>query len=537
MSDPPPAAAAEPAAGAPGMASSENPQPAGPVALINRHVAALWSQHGVRPGPPVGDAEFLRRATLDLAGRVPTVEEVDAFSADPSADKRAKAVDRLLASDGHGEHFADLYMDELVGRAVRVRQRIARPLRRFLVESFRDNRPFDELTMELLAARGDYDARPQVGFVAAAQLGGGDVAALAGKSARLFLGQQIQCAQCHDHPFDARYRQRDFAGFAAYFAGARVRRVRPDAEPGGKNKGPPALVVFDRWNATYDMVPPGETEGQAVAPRFFGRDLVPIEGETRRATVARAIVDSDDFARVTVNRTWYVLTGVAPVEPWDDLGDPGAHPPLLVELAADFAASGYDHRRLVRAIVLSNAYARSSTGGPTVADDPTLPERIWARAAVRTLSADQLFRSLLVATGLDRALRDGGFEGAVARRKNRALREYLFVYDDDTMADVDSFSGSVAQALLLLNGEVTNRGTASGRRAGDRGLVVGRLFDEVTDRDRRIRRLFATAYARGPSPTELETARAFVEEAGGSRRAYEDLFYALLTSVEFATNH
>jgi hypothetical protein len=501
-----------------------------------------WAKAGVIAAPAASDEEFLRRVTLDLVGRVPTVDEARAFLGDAAADKREKLVDRLLASPDYAEHWADVYGDLLWGRDARLRgpyARLDRP-RAYLVDAFAGDRPWDQVAAELIGSSGELAQDGKVSYVAAHIAKGQDAAGAAGATARIFLGLSIQCAQCHDHPYDKRWKQADFIAFAAFFAETRAKIEKQDA-------GPPRLLVFDQPlpKAITDDGPRGERvrarisarlkqKGRElppwalVEPRFLGRDVPAKHGETRRQTLARAIVGSPLFARVTVNRTWAAFFGAGVVDPWDDLGgEDEPQPALLERLAADFAGSGYSMKKLVREIVLSDAYARSSTG----ANDDGKAAAVFARARVRPLSADQLFRSLVTATAIERAAR-GRFKADVGSARERALKEYLFVFPDDEAGETDKFSGSVAQMLLLLNGEVVNDGAMALP-----GATLGDALAASTDPEARLDTLFLAAYARKPRPDESKALLAYVVAQGGTKEAWEDVFFALLTSTEFTTNH
>jgi hypothetical protein len=542
---PPPPAAAAPLAPAAKPVAPPAPALLSP-ADLDRLVDALWAKAGVQPAAPADDAEILRRTTLDAIGRVPTLDEAASYLADRAPDKRARLVDRLLASPEYAEHWADVMLDLFVGRQFR-KPRIEKQLdpRAFFVAALAENRPYDRMAREMLTFSGEIQPSGP-GVFLASHLKGGGPEVLASVTSRLFLGVQIQCAQCHDHPYDTRYKQEDFYAFAAYLARTRTKEEKvgaaPAAAPAALPEGmaaaadvtapPPPdrrYLVFDRPNGKAKLKKNGMGPEIEVAPRFFGRDVPPLPGESPRDTLARAVVGSDLFAKTAVDRTWAQLFGRGIVEPWDDLGgerDP-KHPALLVRLADDFRASGHDLKHLLRTLLLSRAYGLTSRG-PADAGGAAATAA-FARAPVRRLTPEQLFRSLLVATGASQVERAGGED--IQKRIDRALKEYLFVFGDDEMAVVDTFNGNVPQALLLWNGEITNLG-ARARPGGTLASVLRASADPAA----RLRAVFLTAYARPPTPEE--SARLLPAlGAGADRAAWEDLFFALLTSTEMLTNH
>jgi hypothetical protein len=524
-----------------------------------------WRAAGVIPAPPAGDGEYLRRVTLDLVGRVPTLNEATTFLADNGPDKRARLVDRLLASPGFGEHWADLTETLLFGGEPDRKIERDDP-RAFFVTAFNENWRYDRITTDILTATGTLRDNPAGAFLVAREKGGGGPEAAAGSVARIFLGLQIQCAQCHDHPYDKRWKQTDFYGLVGYFARTKTRREKgdakaksaaamPEATSGMMNVGMmtmgPTYELFDQNRGEAKMHAPGATKDVVIKPKFLGRSLPEPAGEPRRQTLARAVVGSDLFAKAMVARTWAQLFGAGLMDPWDDLGAEGdaKHPPLLVALADDFRHSGFDIKALLRQLVLSTAYARSSAPPAAGQDDGGAAVRAFARARVRPLAPEQLFRSLLVATGADEIVRDrqrrrdrsdrdgegpgdpADDEDKAQRLIERTLREYRFTFDDDEMADAD-FDGTLPQALLLLNGEFTNNST----RAEQAG-VLGTILAETRDPAARIERLFLAAYTRRPTPDELSLFRASIKPGGAARKSYEDAFFALLTSTEAVTNH
>ena len=560
---------------------------------VDRLTAALWQTAGVTATSVSGDAEFLRQVSIDLIGRIPTLEEAERFLADTSSDKRARLVDVLLASPEYAEHWADVSLDLFVGQEFRkpgLEKRLEP--RAYYLAAFRENRPYDRMARELLTFSGEIVPSGPGVFVASHVKGGG-AETMASATARLFLGVQIQCAQCHDHPYDDRYKQEDFYGLAAFFARTKTKQEKiaalaaPAASAGGApapaaatltataapatgpttmaaagemsgetggpdmaaleraaNKDNKVYTVFDRPNGQMKFKKNGADKETVVQPRFFGRDIEALPGEGRRDTLARAIVGSDLFAKTFVDRTWEQLFGRGIVEPWDDLGgehDP-KHPALLTRLSDDFRASGYDIKHLLRLMVLTRAYGLTSrhlaapaTPAATSADTASTPPASdpavsFARAAVRRMTPEELFRSLITATGVDRLEQLDADK--VQKRIERALKEYSFIFADDEMAEVNTFNGNIPQALLLFNGELTNQGAK--QRPGSN---LARILTASNDPATRLRQMFLTTYTR--PPTEAEQARLLPElgNGPGGRAAYEDLFFALLTSTEMLTNH
>jgi hypothetical protein len=554
---------------------------------VDKLTGDLWRSAGVTPAGGSDDAELLRRVSIDLIGRIPTLEEAERFLADRLPDKRVRLVDQLLASPEYAEHWADVSLDLFVGQEFR-KPGLEKRLdpRAFYLTAFRENRPYDRIAREMLTFSGEIVPSGPGVFVASHVKGGG-AETMASTTARLFLGVQIQCAQCHDHPYDDRYKQEDFYGFAAFFARTKTKQEKvaaaaPAAAPGAatltataapsmvaasgsgdmaggdasgmgagaERAGNKIYTVFDKPNGQMKFKKNGATSEIVVQPRFFGRNIPPLAGEGRRDTLARAVVASDLFAKTFVDRTWEQLFGRGIVEPWDDLGgenDP-KHPPLLTRLADDFRVSGYDIKHLLRLMVLSRAYGLTSrnpapapatpsgsAAPPAAADtasappppDPTLS---FARAAVRRLTPEELFRSLIIATGVDRLEQLDADK--VRKRIERALKEYSFIFADDEGAEVNTFNGNIPQALLLFNGELTNQGAK--QRPGSN---LARILTASNDPAARLRQMFLTTYTR--LPTEAEQARLLpvLGQGPGSRAAYEDLFFALLTSTEMLTNH
>lgn len=571
----------------------ESGEPRTSIGQLDAALAEHWRSAKVEPVAVASDAEYLRRLSLDLIGRVPTRAEVEAFLADASRDKRADKVDALLASPEFAEHWAGHWASLLVPGDKRAKRVGQKPVEAFLAEAIEANRPWHEVVDALLTADGSPRDNPAAGYIAAMLSRNADpetsLAQLSSTSSRVFLGARIECAQCHDHPYVMDFSRDDFWAMTAYFGrtaavvdrkakpitvdlyergagqlrvalGAdddpRKQAVKPrfmgaeavDADPRG---GPaddaeveasaetmggdmgmgeaPARPKKGKGKKNKKQAKPAKKQAKKQAKKAKQTPHDPSIGANRRQRLAAAIVDDPRFAEATVGLVWSHLFGRGIVEPWDDLLSESEVPPLLSTLAEDFRAHEHDLRHLVRTIVLSEAYQLSSAS-EFEQEQAAARERAFAKAAVRPLAAEPLFASVITATGLEQ-VQGRGFKAAVRQRKQKALSEFEFVFGDDEMASADAFTGSVPQALLLLNGALTNQGVVA-REGG----ALATLLAESEDTDARLRALWLTVYGRPPTDAERAIGRDAVG-TGDNTKAWEDLMFAMLYSSEFGSNH
>jgi hypothetical protein len=493
---------------------------------IDAHLDRVLRARGVAPAGQADDAEFLRRVTLDVAGRIPHIDEVRNFLADKEADKRVRLVERLLAGPAYAHHTAQTLRAFLVPQASAnpQLQHPAVSLEAWLRQRVRAGRGYDAIVRELLTAPLDYHERPAggpgaplSGLSALAFYQANDLKAETGASsaARLFLGVKLECAQCHDHPFD-KWSRTQFWESAAFFAGV------PPLDPGSKPTGPEPPALRRRLK-----VP----DKEAVAEACFLDGKEPDwakNPDPRRAFAAWVTApDNPFFARMTANRVWARLFGVGLVDPIDDFGphNKPSHPELLDDLARGLAASGFDERFLIRALTRTAAYGRTSRAVSAAQEDA----RVFARMNVKGLSAEQLFDSLALATGYREAV------PAAARPAfgwERGTPRGLFVARFGGGSQRTDQQTSILQALALMNGDWVARQTDPAR--GEMLRVVSEA--PFLDDRGRIETLYLAALARPPRPEEMRRLLAHLE--GGDRwRALADIFWALLNSNAFLLNH
>lgn len=557
--------------------ASSSVKPASDVAAeVDRLMATAWKEAKLEPVGPASDAEFLRRLWLDVTGVVPDEDVARAFLASSAPDKRRVAIREALQSDGFARSMALRWAYLLVGREYlfrtlqysqleRAADRMrdlregameggsmrpadmapadeydgpAPPLAEWLEGRLRENAPWDQVTREILTANGAANENGATHWVLR-YVRDGKAEELAGSAVRVFQGVQIQCAQCHDHPYTA-WTQQDFYGVAAFFSRTAARRL-PPPEGSKRKQGP--FQVFDRDAGQIRIpAPPGET-GRMVLPRFLTGEVIRPGGNVdRRVELAKLMTSPANpyFAKAMVNRVWSFFFGRGIISPVDDLETAEyPHPAVLDLLVRDFKQSGHDMRRLCEVILSTRAYQLSS-GGPSSSSDDDLREaqlRLFARAPLRSLSAEQLFYSVLSATGAeDVRTSDRRARARLERLKLTMLRKFIQTFGDDEGEEVVE-EGTIPQALLLLNGPLTNDAI---RPRADHP-VYGRLF-RMKSHDERIETIYLRVLGRMPTAEERGNLRALLSSddaraAAGQAQVYADIYWALLNSSEFSFNH
>ncbi len=477
-----------------GLASAgPGESPAELAAWIDARLEAAWRAKGLAPRPAAGDDVFLRRAYLELTGTIPSVAEARDFLDSTSADKRERLIHNLLEDKRFAEHHARLW-----ARTLAPAGNSRGPLEAWLRAEFGKNTPFDQVAKAVLTAKGDATTASPAAFYLAV---GNSPERAAEAVARGLLGVRLGCAQCHNHPF-TKWKREHFWGLAAFFAGT-------GTAPGRVNDGFTTKITPTDSSKEFEAM---FLEGPP--PQFP-------EGQSPRAVLADWLATPENrfFAANVVNRVWQDLCGGGLVSTIDDLDTLVADErgQVLDELAAKFAASGFNLRWLVEGICLSQAYQQASAAGT---------EPGSAQRPVRTLSPDQVFAALDQAL----SLKKGRGLSPKYTPEGQNLRARLEEARGSTPTD---FKGGIPQALLLMNGSIITKATTLEDSLTLRAVVEAPFLKDTE----KVETLFLAAYSRLPRADErdrfLKVVRAKPDDLEARRQAYANIFWALLNSPEF----
>lgn len=528
--------------------------------LIDPHIESKLAANGIAPAAIAGDAEFLRRVTIDLTGTIPTAAEVQAFLADPAADKRATKIDALLRSDAFTDRwtmwFGDLVQNVQVSNNAREFYQGRNAYYAWIRESIRTGKPYDQMVRELLAGEGNNFQSGVANYVVRQLQRNGPPQDtydnLAAHSAEKFLAIPMLCISCHSGTghlelvnWYLRGKTRtDFWRMAAFFSRTTVRGERY-ADPNNPNANVIRFDVGTNPNGVYRLNTsdgnksprvPADGQPASVTPAFLLTGEEPRPGEPYRAAYGRMLTADRQFARATVNYVWKEMFGTALVEPVNafdlaKLDIQPSHPQLLEDLAGDFIARGYSLRELLRTIALSRTYQRSS------AYDGEHPDpALFARRNPRRLPAEVLFDAIATATGVPAQFNVQGI-GAVAKamqlpdpldaRRQPASR-FIDQFGRGNRDDVPRTNdGAIAQALAMLNDPVV---TSRVKRAND--STVRKVLAATTDPGAIADQLYLATLSRMPTADERQIAIEYLRGGVLAERA-EDLQFVLLNSLEF----
>ncbi len=531
-------------------------------ARIDQHIAAGFADYAKNAAPIASDAEFLRRVYLDLSGTIPTVSEFQEFMADRSPNKREKVIDRLMNSFGYVRRMVWFFDVTLMER--RPDQKVPRAAwESYLQTAIAENRPYDVLVREILSSDGsEPNTRAAAKFFLERDM---EPHLVTRDLTRIFLGRNLQCAQCHDHPSVDDYSQAEYYGIQAFvsrsflFPNARAANaVIAEKADGIVN----FVSVFDKAKKQYTITPkmPGgkafaepnlekgkeykPSPASAAAPASTppktkpapaAAATAPIPVYSRRALLAKAMTEPENtaFARTAVNRIWAMMLGRGLIHSpeWDHEANPPSHPELLELLTSEFVRHNHDIKWLVREIALTQTYQRSSEIPESLANRESIPADRYLVAELKPLSAEHLAYAISQAGGqtdTDRAaLGPKGTEAQLDARVAPRIAPFRSTFAAPAGEPEDGFTASLHQTLFLKYGAAVRGMLAT------RSVQLGRLTDPTAVAEQ----LFISVLSRYPTADEVKDVTEALGTASDRNATLAELTWALVASAEFRFNH
>lgn len=487
---------------------------------IDELAAGKWKKLGLRPSPPCDDATFLRRVTIDLCGRLPTVDETEAFLKDGSDNRRKEVIDRLLDSPDYPAYFALRWGAILRNSRLAGADQASYAFHNWIRDMIARNRPYDEFVRGVVAAAGEWQDAPAINWYW--QTRDDQLHSVTADTAQVFLGIRLQCARCHHHPYE-RWGQEDYYGLAGFFT-----------RLGRKSFGQPPPYFAASRVTTSEKNP---LTGKVPEPKFLDGDYAEFtpEEDPRHALVDwMARPENPFFARVLVNRLWGHFMGRGLVDEVDDIRDsnPPSNPELLDALARDFIDHQFDVKHIIRTLVSSRVYQLSSNPTDHNRDD----RQNFARFYARRLIAEVLLDAVDDATGTRTRFGNIADSARAVDLPHEGFGSYfLDTFDRPRRVsgcECERSSGAtLAQVLLLANSDELENKLASREGRIARMMAASRPIPEAVDE------LYLSALSRRPTERELTTTVSYVEAQENKQQALEDILWTILNSKEFLFNH
>jgi hypothetical protein len=522
------------------------------VAKINEQIRQVWIDNQMTPSPPATDGEWCRRVFLDILGRIPSVAELKEFTGSREADKKARLVNKLLHDEIYLEEYArnwtTIWTNILIGRTGGTEDRtlISREgMQKFLRDSFAQNKPYDRMVTELVTATGT-TAPGGTKFNGATNFLvmklDENAAQATAMTAKIFLGLQVQCTQCHNHPFND-WKQQKFWEFNAFFRQTRALRTfkagTRDVEmaelinqdfggEGGGGGAEEAIIFYELRNGLMASAFPVFVDGKEAPRSGFVSDSV------RRNELAKMITASDYMDKTIANRVWHHFLGYGFTKPIDDMGphNTPTHPELLEYLGKEVRKNSFDLKELMKWVALSEAYSLSSRITPgNKADDPLLGESPkFTHFYLRNMRAEELYESLIVAT---EAQKTKGDYAEQEKLKSQWLQQFNQTFGTDEGDEQTTFNGTIPQALMMMNGDLVKKATSTGNGSFLHKVATGNMRPAE-----KIDYLFQAALSRQPNSTEVDIANKLWQARNGDAvAALQDIFWAALNANEFILQH
>jgi hypothetical protein len=489
------------------------------------------------PSEPADRETFIRRATIDTIGRLPTVEEVEAYVTDDRPGARGRLIDRLLASDAFVDYWAYKWSDVLLISGTKLRPVAVKSFYDWVRQAVRENRPWDRLVRDILTSTGRSDEVGATNFFAIHQ----SPEEMTENASQAFLGLSIGCAKCHNHPLE-KWTNDQYYAMANLFS-----RVRAKGWGGEPRNGDGIRTIYN--DQTGELVQPSRGKPQPPAP--LDAEPIPFDAPIDRREVAANWITSPSnpyFARAITNRVWANFFGQGLVEQVDDLrlSNPASNEPLLAAASQYLVDKGFDLKELMRAVLDSETYGRSSQPIPQNATESKYLTRYYPRRLMAEVLLDSIDQVIETSSPFNTV----AFPGADSQKTDfypagtRAIQLYDAAIDsyflktfgrnprEITCECERSAEPSMVQVLHLSNGDTLNP------KLGDPSNRISRWVDEGISDDELVRRLYRVALARLPTEAETKALLTVIAEYGDDRRqAIEDAFWSVLTSSEFTFNH
>jgi hypothetical protein len=503
------------------------------VEFINEKIAQGWEDNEIEPSDIADDNEWVRRVHLDIVGHIPPADVVESFVADKDKAKRSKLIETLLDDPAYVRNWTTIWTNLSIGR--QTPRRVSRTgMQKFYREAFAKNRPWKDVVYDIVSAEGHYEENGAVNFLLAQMTMADEQVQATAKTTRLFMGMQVQCTQCHNHPFND-WKQDQFWQFNTFFRQARKIDHRKYNPKTGRDEDDfselvsqdaPMEVFFEKRNGLM----------QVAKPVYLDRKMTDDPELNRRQELAKFMIDGEApmVARAAVNRMWGHFFGYGFTKPVDDMGPHNApsHPEILDRLTVEFVKSGYDLKQLIRWIANTEAYNLGSRSGKkNEGDNPLAGETpMFSKVYVKPLEAEQLYDSLIIATDAHKSGRSSWEQADQTR--TTWMRQFVLAFGNDENEESTTFNGTIPQALMMMNGELVQNAMSN-----KKGSYLETVLSDRTNEIQKINRLYVSTLSRAPTKKELAAAQKLIKMNNDKLVAFQDLYWALLNSNEFIMNH
>ncbi|MDA0834532.1 MAG: DUF1553 domain-containing protein [Planctomycetota bacterium] len=492
--------------------------------FIDEHIRAEWQRVGLTPVGLCSDGEFIRRASLDLIGTLPTLDETRAFLASTEPDKRRQLIDRLLERPEYAEYWGLKWGDLLRVHRRYIGDKGLASFSGWIKQSLRENRPLDQFTREILTAQGNVFKDGPVAYFFIDE----KPEDLAETTAQVFLGVRMQCTRCHHHPFEV-WEQDDYYGLAAFFTQLEIKQPQ---ELGNSGRYGGTRIL--RWISEPS---PQRTMKVSAQPHVLGgASPVPNKNEDLRVHLADWMTSPENpyFSRNFVNRYWAYLMGRGLVMPVDDLraSNPASHPALFDELARQFAEQGFDLKWLLRTICQSHVYQLSMNLNPEFDHEGQfytcyLPRRLSAEVLLDAMN--QATQTVEIFDGMPSGFR------AISLPDPTIVSSFLDTFGRPNRSNACECARNgapdLAQALNLLNG------TAIQQKVAAKSGRLAKLLESNRSDAEIVEELYLVTMSRQPTADEERIVTETIAEAPSRQEAWEDIFWSLLNCSEFVFQH